>query len=525
MRPTPARLAVSVALANSATAILVTPDSPCDDQCGNVLSATTGSDIECDQNLYGSAAGTVFRNCLNCELGSSYYSSELNQTDLQWMLYNARFAVSYCVFGDPGNKNAGSSPCLTSRACGNLKGALEYNNFSTNVGQYDYCAKWDFSELTNGCENCLRASDDDYLANMVAVLQIGCSQKPVAGATLSVEGGIFSTTLLNETTPTPEASWTGDGDSGPLSLGAKVGIAIGGLCLALVIAGFCIVCNGRRRRRAYLRKLQMRQKDAGWPHPAAMSGGGGGGGGGGESTGVVHRGPDMNETPLSQKPLRGWDDSPLSATASDPSYGRYFSPYSSQYNSPVSAAGTPAIMAQHWPQSFHDGMSPQSYHDNLSPQSYHGNLSPHDFHDHRGHAFAAHSQGQGYPSSSQEKAMQDQHDAAAAAAGPSERQPIHIGVALGGDEPSLRTEPSNPSFRGQGKGGAAEEYELHEVSSAGGSSAGGAGNTAAIGHSDSFKNRLERGNVAPVLQHPGYGRYSPDKFPPPPPPTHGTQDG
>ncbi|POS74772.1 hypothetical protein DHEL01_v206842 [Diaporthe helianthi] len=487
MRPATARLAVSTALASSAVALLVTPNSPCDTQCGNVLSATTGSDIECSQDNYGNAAGTVFRNCMNCELGSKYYSTEANQTDQQWLLYNSRFAVSYCVFGEPGNEDIGVSPCVTSPACGNLKNAIQFGNFSTNVGAYDYCQHWDFGDRTNGCEQCLRPSNV-YLANMVAVLQIGCNQKPLPGTTVAVEGGIFSETLLQEGTPTPDSSWIDDADSGPLSLGAKVGVAIGGLCFALAVAGFCIVCNGRRRRRAYLRKLEMRQKDAGWPHPGGLRGGGGGGGGG-----VPTRGPDMNETPLSQKPLRGWDDSPLSATATDTSYGRYFSPYSSQYNSPVSAAGTPAIMAQQWP----------SFHDHLSPQDYHA-------------------PGHGFPSSAQEKAMQDRYDTEAAAAGPSSQQPIHIGVALGGDEPSLRTEQSNPSFRDhRGEGAAAEEYELHEVSSAGGSSAGGP-NAPMIGHSDSFKNRLVRSNEAPVLQHPGYGRHSPDKFPPPPPPTHGT---
>lgn len=114
MRPTTARLVVSTALASSAAAILVTPNSPCDTQCGNVLSATTGSDIECDQNNYGNAAGTVFRNCMNCELSSTYYSTDLNQSDQEWMLYNSRFAVSYCVYGDPGNENIGDSPCVTS---------------------------------------------------------------------------------------------------------------------------------------------------------------------------------------------------------------------------------------------------------------------------------------------------------------------------------------------------------------------------------------------------------------------------
>lgn len=408
---------------------------------------------------------------------------------------------------------------ISRRACGILKDALEYGNFSTLVGPYDYCQHWVFDDLLTGCENCLRASDADYLANMVALLQVGCNQKPAPGATVAVKGSIFSTTMLNETTPTPINSWTGDSNSGPLTLGAKVGIAIGGTCLLLAAAGFCIVCNGRRRRRAYLRKLEMRQKDAGWPHPGSMSGAGGRGAGGG----VVHRGPDMNETPLSQKPLRGgWDDSPLSATASDPSYGRYFSPYSSQYNSPVSASDTPAIPAQQWPQSFHDHLSPHGYHDH-SPVGHHAYAAASQ--QQQGHG---HGHGHGFPSAAQEKAMQDQHEGAGD--GPSStRQPIHIGVALGGDEPSIRTEPSNPSFReqrSQDRGDdAAEEYELHEVSSAGGSSSagGGGGGNMTMGHSDSFKNRLARGNVAPVLQHPGYGRYSPDKFPPPPPPpTHGT---
>lgn len=129
---------------------------------------------------------------------------------------------------------------------------------------------------------------------MVVLLQAGCDQKPALGSTVSVEGSIFSTTLLKETEPTPTSSWTGTSDSGPISLGGKVGIAIGGLCLLLAVTGFCIVCNGRRRRRAFLRKLEMRQKEAGgaWPHPASATGG----------PDIPNRGHDMNDTPLSQKP-------------------------------------------------------------------------------------------------------------------------------------------------------------------------------------------------------------------------------
>lgn len=325
---------------------------------------------------------------------------------------------------------------------------------------------------------------------MIVMLQVACDQKPQPGSTISVDGSIFSTTVMNETSPTPTSTWTNFNNSGPLSLGAKVGIAVGGLCLVLAITGFCIVWNGRRRRRAFLRKLEMRHKEAGWPHPFA-----------GRGVPVVHRGPDMNETPLSQKPLRGWDDSPQSATASEPSYARYFSPYSSQHNSPVNGADAAAMMMrqQQWPSEFHDDPS-------FAQQQYqHGEFA----------------------SSAQEKAMQDQHEAAV---GPANNPPVYIGVALGGDEPSLRSKVSNQSVPSGGGGSGRDEqhsveaYELHEVSSsAGGSSAGGIN---PVAHSNSFRNRIARENRAPVLQHPGYGRYSPDRtLPPPPPPTHAMSGG
>lgn len=378
-----------------------------------------------------------------------------------------------------------------SRACGALQTALQYGNLSTSldVGAYDYCADWSDSVFVTGCINCLRSSSQSFMANMISMLQVGCDQKPAAGSAISIDGSIFTTTLMNETSAKETSTWSSLYNNGPLSLGAEVGIAIGGFCFILAVAGFCIVCNGRRRRRAFLRKLEMRHKDSGWPHPSAAAAMRDGSSGVGA---MIHRGADMNETPLSQKPLRGWDDSPLSATASEPNYARYFSPYSSQFSSPVTGSDTPAgMMAQHWPQEFHD-----------QPNYNHN----------------------GFSSSSQEKAMlQAHHDAQATGTA---TPPVQIGVALGGDEKSLRTQPSNqtvetdgvPHPSGHGNNlEAIESYELHEVSSPAGSSAGGANNNNFVGHSNSFKNRMARDNRTPVLQHPGYGRYSPENLPPPPP--------
>ncbi|PSR90816.1 hypothetical protein BD289DRAFT_365470 [Coniella lustricola] len=489
------RLIASVASFKFATAILVTTGSTCDQQCGNILTATTPADIVCQNSDFSGSTGTVMKNCMNCELTSTYYTTNPNSTDQQWLLYNSRYTLSECLWGEPGNIDVGDTPCVTSEACGPLQNAFQYMNFSTssNVGAYDYCNEWNVDdENFDGCLNCLRTGGQQYLGNMAVMLKVGCDQKPTPGSTIAVNGGIFSTVLMNETTPTATSTWQVVGVSGPVSLGGIVGIAIGGLCFLLAVAGFFVVCFGRRRRRAFLRKLEMQHKDSGWPHPFA--------------TGIMARGPDMNETPLSQKPLRGWDDSPQSATNSEPYYTRYFSPYSSQHTSPANGAEVTMAMAQQWPQAFHEQLS----------------------------------YGAEYPTAAQEKAMQNQHEATtssnAGGGGDHLRPPVHIGMAFGGDEPSLRSKVSDQSvqsIQSRGTGGAqsneldnVESYELHEVSSsAGGSSAGGM-NTVA-GNGNSFKNRVARQqNAAPVLRHPGYGRYSPERmFPPPPPLVHPTANG
>lgn len=73
------------AVAPLAPALLVAPNSPCADQCGNVLTYDSGTDMTCSEEAYSTTtAGMVFENCINCQLNSRY--AEQNQTDLQWML-------------------------------------------------------------------------------------------------------------------------------------------------------------------------------------------------------------------------------------------------------------------------------------------------------------------------------------------------------------------------------------------------------------------------------------------------------
>ncbi|KOS19348.1 hypothetical protein ESCO_000422 [Escovopsis weberi] len=164
----------------------------------------------------------------------------------------------------------------------------------------------------------------------MTVLHAGCTQKPEPGVTLGILGNLFSNNAVKIVPPSPTATINPDWfDQGPLTLGGKVGIAIGCIIFVLMLAGMAVIWRGKKRRRQFLRKIETQYANTNTN--TKHNEGGGEGGGGWPSP---QR--DMGETPLSQRPLRGWDDSPMTLST-EKTFPRYFSPYSSQYNSPVSA--------------------------------------------------------------------------------------------------------------------------------------------------------------------------------------------
>lgn len=317
-----------------ATAIHVATGSQCQSLCGNVHDSTSPDDVVCKENEYAnSAAGMVFQQCTTCQLGSDYVSGR--ESDLQWLLYNLRYAVSYCVFGYPENDDVTSSPCLTSTACEPLKLAITHQDLAPNVTALEYCQTWVHDQMPR-CGSCLRAAGEHYLTNFMSVLQGACEQMTPEGHTISVEGSPFSKTQLNVTDPTPVATDLPNYYPGPLNLDQRVGIAFGGIAILLMLSGFLIICRGRRRRRSFLKEMEVRaSRDlGGWPHPIITNPPVAGEYFDSPGSQKPFRGWD--DTPLSQKPLRDWDNSPHSMTA-EKFHGRYISPYSSQYNSPDSA--------------------------------------------------------------------------------------------------------------------------------------------------------------------------------------------
>lgn len=308
--------------------------------------------------------------------------------------------MSWCLFGFPQNADVEGSPCVTrydfhirrrfshltsdSTACGGMEPAIEFGQLSQDVDEYGYCPTFTNASDPTGpaiakCNGCLLAQNNvgqNYLNNCMLItalpqmnddadltvftaLDAGCIQQPAANSTISIVGNIFSTQQVNITTPKPaEGAFV---PSKGLSLGAKIGIAIGAIVLALIVAGFCIIWNGKRRRRAALRERQRESGvDEDWSKynnfneqhvggvPSMMHAT--------PPMGAMRGGQEFFDSPDSQFPLthqqppwasggRQENESPASA------FGEkvYFSPYSSTYNSPISAHDHIPPIARDWP--------------------------------------------------------------------------------------------------------------------------------------------------------------------------------
>ncbi|KAG0648361.1 hypothetical protein D0Z07_5587 [Hyphodiscus hymeniophilus] len=332
-------LVLLTSFASTATALQALSSSPCAVQCGNDLGGTSPSDIVCPDSSYASVpAGQTFSTCITCQLGSTYVDPVTKQTDLQWGLYNLRYAMSWCFF-----------------ACGPLQSSIELDSLAPNATEYSYCALLLDSISVGKCSACLAEQTDEYyLLNFLTALNAGCVQQPTPGNTISIQGSLFSTTPVNITSPSATPSGSFHPATG-LTLGAKIGIAVGAFLLLLIVLGFCIIWNGKRRRRAVLRKVQQDSGYDDWRRHHSFGGAQGVGfnpmvGGATPPMGSTNNGGAFFDSPDSQRPLHSWsarpmDESPVSTFGEK----AYFSPYTSNYSSPVSAQDLVPPIGKEWP--------------------------------------------------------------------------------------------------------------------------------------------------------------------------------
>ncbi|KFZ01429.1 hypothetical protein V501_10005 [Pseudogymnoascus sp. VKM F-4519 (FW-2642)] len=321
------RAAVVLGLLSPTSAILVAPNSDCAISCGNVLDATTTPDIACGDNKFGSGVGQTFKACVECELKSTYVDPT-GLSDLTAAIYNLRYAADYCIFND---SKIATTPCITTSACEPFLDSLTYHNNIAPSGatDYGYCNHWDDSDILR-CQNCIAAlEEEEYLVNFMTILSASCQQKPGKGALIGVEGDPFSGSRVAITKPYSSADIIASSfnpPSGPLNLGAKIGIAVGGFLLILIILGTCIVWRGRRRRRAILANYAGSPAMAQAPRWKGTD----------DSPQSMSSGAFMTKASNYQWPAQSTDDSPASAVSKGTggAGGAGFSPYVSQHTSP-----------------------------------------------------------------------------------------------------------------------------------------------------------------------------------------------
>ncbi|KFY46111.1 hypothetical protein V494_00612 [Pseudogymnoascus sp. VKM F-4513 (FW-928)] len=320
------RAAVVLALFSPISAILVAPQSDCAVKCGNVLDATTNPDIVCGDDKFGSGAGQTFKSCVECELKSTYVDPT-GLSDLTALIYNLRYAADYCIFND---SKIATTPCTTETACETFLGSLTYHNNTTPSGatDYGYCNTWDDNNILK-CRDCIETVEkEEYLVNFMTILSASCQQKPGKGALIGIEGDPFSSTRVQITKPFSSADIIASSfnpPSGPLNLGAKIGIAVGGFLLILIVVGTCIVWRGRRRRRAILANYAASPNMAQAPRWKGTD----------DSPQSMSSGAFMTKASNYQWPAQSTDDSPASAVSRG---GAGFSPYVSQHTSPSGPA-------------------------------------------------------------------------------------------------------------------------------------------------------------------------------------------
>lgn len=148
-------------------------------------------------------------------------------------------------------------------------------------------------------------------------------------APIHLDHTLFGADYVQVTDGTSSKSTSG---SPAMSLGTRIGIAIGGICFLLALIGITIVCCGRRRRRAKIAERQRRAEEY-------------------TGFGSVNRVlPAPRVTTKWESDMSGvMEESPMSANAYlNDKHG--FSPYSSQYNSPISARDVVAPQQWEWPQ-------------------------------------------------------------------------------------------------------------------------------------------------------------------------------
>ncbi|KAF3480899.1 uncharacterized protein GIQ15_06246 [Arthroderma uncinatum] len=230
----------------------VTPRSPCSSVCGANLTETTGDDIVChDPEFNTTAVGRRFRDCVSCELQSTFYDTALDETDVKWGLYNLRFAFSTCIYGFPVVKQSLSTPCQVT--CQGLSESIQFKQLRPQgKNLYDFCGISTFSDKDiTDCTICYSLTENEkFLANFLESFREGCRGKVPKGDKFYIEPNRIFNPLQLPSNENPVVPGLAKGHPRKNLVLIIVLPIVGFLLLSAVTCVGCFFYIRNRRRRA-----------------------------------------------------------------------------------------------------------------------------------------------------------------------------------------------------------------------------------------------------------------------------------
>ncbi|EFR05399.1 hypothetical protein MGYG_08411 [Nannizzia gypsea CBS 118893] len=245
-------LALPILLLHAASAVRFTARSPCADVCGGMMANTTGDEIVCHDNEFNDTPkGRRFRDCVSCELQSTFYDVFHDESDVKWGLHNLRYAFSTCIYGYPKVLQSLSTPCQVT--CQGLSESLKYKQtepLGRNI--YDFCGISTFSDKDiTDCTICYSLTENEkFLANFLEAVREGCRARVPAGDKFFIEPNRIFNKLMLPANQDPQLPGTNTGRSKKNLILVIVLPIVGFLLFGTALAVGCFFYIRNRRRRA-----------------------------------------------------------------------------------------------------------------------------------------------------------------------------------------------------------------------------------------------------------------------------------
>ncbi|KAE8324938.1 hypothetical protein BDV24DRAFT_20596 [Aspergillus arachidicola] len=258
-----------------AVALRTAPGSPCANVCNKQSTNTTGSEITClDTDFTSTSKGSQFKQCVDCQLRSTYSDPSSGETDVDWGLYNLRYTFTSCVYGFPKSVSNISTQCTVN--CQPLDRALEFDLTDPGANNfYTWCGTTTFADnLITQCEQCynftLTQTQDPtngqsqvFMANFLEALRYNCHFRTPTGFAFPISPTrIFSESLLPSST-VDLINPTSTGGPG-VNLALVIALPVLGFVILLCALSICCFFFIRWRRRKARKHRQSSHLHARW---------------------------------------------------------------------------------------------------------------------------------------------------------------------------------------------------------------------------------------------------------------------